>query len=228
MCGDDVHEGAADDYTVRDLGDGLDVGGGGDTEADADREGSMLTDLGDRGGEVGGQLGALAGDAFARDVVDEARGVLRDEADARGRRGRSHDEDVGEAVLLRGGDQFVGFFGRAVEDEQAVGAGFADLGAVVVEAEGEQQVVIADVRLRLRLRLSPRILVKRALENLTTALGTLLEGCYGASRTTASVHQSSSAPNWSLRLLKYCTDIRARSYIYIYTHRSLHSTYIVA
>ncbi len=86
----------------------------------------------------------------------------------------------------------------------------------------------AVVRLRLRLRLSPRILVKRALENLTTALGTLLEGCYGASRTTASVHQSSSAPNWSLRLLKYCTDIRARSYIYIYTHRSLHSTYIVA
>ena len=143
MGGDDVHEGAADDHAVGDLGDGLDVGGGRDAEADADGQGGVLADLGDRGREVGGQFGALAGHAFARDVVDEAGGVLRDEADARGRRGRGHDEDVGEAVLLRGRDQFVGFFGRAVEDEQAVGAGGAHLGAVAVEAEREQQVVIA-------------------------------------------------------------------------------------
>ena len=143
MGGDDVHEGAADDHAVGDLGDGLDVGGGGDAEADADGQGGVLADLGDRGREVGGQFGALAGHAFARDVIDEAGGVLRDEADARGRRGRGHDEDVGEAVLLRGRDQFVGFFGRAVQDEEAVGAGFADLGAVAVEAEREQQVIIA-------------------------------------------------------------------------------------
>ena len=35
MGGDDVHEGAADDHAVGDLGDGLDVGGGRDAEADA-------------------------------------------------------------------------------------------------------------------------------------------------------------------------------------------------
>ena len=34
MGGDDVHERAADDHAVGDLGDGLDVGGGGDAEAD--------------------------------------------------------------------------------------------------------------------------------------------------------------------------------------------------
>ena len=103
----------------------------------------MLPDLGDSGRKIGGQFGALAGHAFAGDVVDEAGGVLGDEADARGRRGRCHDEDISEAVFLRGCDQFLGFFGRAVEDEHAVGTGFADLGAVAVEAEGEQQVIIA-------------------------------------------------------------------------------------
>ena len=45
-------------------------------------------------------------------------------------------------MFLRGRDQLLGFFGRAVEDEHAVGAGGADLGAVAVEAEGEQQVII--------------------------------------------------------------------------------------
>ena len=138
----DVHQGAADDHAVGDLGDGLDVGGGGDAEADADGQGGVLTDLRDGRSQISGQFGAFAGDAFAGDIVDEARGVLGDEADAGRGRGRGHDEDIGQAVLLAGGDQVAGLFGRAIEHQQAVAASFADLAAVVLHAEREQQVII--------------------------------------------------------------------------------------
>ena len=68
--------------------------------------------------------------------------MLGDQSHAGGRGGRRHDEDISEAVLLAGGDEVAGFFGRAIEDEQAIGSGFADLAAIAFDPKGEEQVII--------------------------------------------------------------------------------------
>ena len=138
MGGHHVHEGATDDHAVRDLGDGLDMGGGGDAEAHADGQGGVLTDLRHGRSQVGGQFGALSGDAFTGHVVDEAGGVLGDEADTGRGRGRGHDKDIGEAVQLAGGDEITGLFWWAIQDQQAIATGFADFAAVVLDAKREE------------------------------------------------------------------------------------------
>ena len=138
MRGDDVDEGTAHDDAIGDFADGLDVGGAGDAKADADGQGSVLADFGHGRGKVGGELGAFAGDAFAGDVVDETGGVLRDESDACRRRGRCHDEDVRQAMLLTGRNQVAGFFWWAIEHEQPIAARSLDLSAVGFDAEREE------------------------------------------------------------------------------------------
>ena len=71
---------------------------------------------------VGGELGLRAGDADARDGVDEAARVLGDGAEAVVGRGGRGEEDGREVVLAHDVEVFGGFFDDHVGEENAVGA----------------------------------------------------------------------------------------------------------
>ncbi len=72
---------------------------------------------------VGGELGLRAGDADARDGVDEAARVLGDGAEAVVGRGGRGEEDGREVVLAHGVEVLGGLFDDHVGEEDAVGAG---------------------------------------------------------------------------------------------------------
>lgn len=128
---DETDDGAADDDAI---GFGGDFGGLvwiGDAEADANGDVGSGFDDGDLFGDAGGDAGLGAGDAEARDVVDEAFGAGGDLFDAVWRRGRGDELDVAE--VGRGFEFGVlsGFIRREVEDEDAIGTGG---GGFVMEA----------------------------------------------------------------------------------------------
>ncbi len=91
--GDDVDDGAADDYAVGDGGYGGGVGAGGYAEADDYGASGVFADFGDVGAHGGGEGVSLTSYAFAGDVVDEASGGLGDELHAGGGRSGGNDED---------------------------------------------------------------------------------------------------------------------------------------
>ena len=76
----------------------------------------------------------LAGDAFARDIVDEAAGGFRDEFHAGGGRGGGDEADGEQAVGFGEFGVAGGFVGGEVEDQEAVGAGCGGVGVEAVEA----------------------------------------------------------------------------------------------
>ena len=72
---------------------------------------------------VGGELGLRAGDADARDGVDEAARVLGDGAETLVGRGGRGEEDGREVVGAHDVEVLGGFFDDHVGEENAVGAG---------------------------------------------------------------------------------------------------------
>lgn len=113
-------------------------------EAEADTEGAVgeLAHGFEPGGEIGGQGGALAGDAGDGEVVDEAGGEVGDFL-AAVRGGRGGDEEAGvEAARLDDGAEALGFGGREVGEDEAIEAsGFEAFGERVhadFEGDGER------------------------------------------------------------------------------------------
>ena len=97
-----------------------------DAEADADGLVAGGADTGQEGLQLGRQLRTSAGDAGARDAVDEAGGVFGDECDPLRSGGWSDQEDRRDSVLLGGGFPGCRFFRRQIGQNRAVCSGFGE------------------------------------------------------------------------------------------------------
>lgn len=125
--GDTADDGAPDDNGLGMSRDSADVVGGGHAKADSDGEGRDLADAGDLCGQIVWDRVALASDAGAGDVVDEAAGVCGDQAEALIGAGRCGEEDGVDAGAVELALERRGFFRGHVEDEDAIharGGGF--------------------------------------------------------------------------------------------------------
>ena len=134
VLADAANDGAADDHGIGLAGDFGGLVGSGNAEADGHGKRGVFFDLGDLGGDADREAGLLAGDAFARDLVNETLGGFRDEFHAL-RWGRGRDEADREETV--GFHQFrvaSGFIGREVEDEQTVSSGGRGIGVEAVVA----------------------------------------------------------------------------------------------
>lgn len=113
-----------------------------DAEADDDGHGGVAADEGDAVGKVAGDAALHAGDAFAGDVVDEAGAAPDDLGDAVFRRGGGDEPDGAEAGAAHELFVFVRFFGRQVEDEQAIHARAGGVGDEFLHAAAVEEVII--------------------------------------------------------------------------------------
>ena len=94
-----------------------------DPEADSHRQRDVLADLCEPTRDVIGIEIPRARHALQRDVIDIARGNLRDRCDARIRRCRRQEEDRGHFTRSEQRGEFRRFLGRIVDYEDAIHAG---------------------------------------------------------------------------------------------------------
>ena len=144
MLADAADDGAADDDGVGFSGDFGGLVGSGNTEADCHGERGVFFDLGDLRRDADREVGLLAGDAFARDIVNKTLGGFRDEFHAL-RWGRGRDEaDREETVGFHQLRVASGFVGREVEDEQAIGSGGGGIGMEAVVAVDVDRIQVGE------------------------------------------------------------------------------------
>ena len=137
-------ERAADDRGVCEFTDGGEVFGTGDAEADRDGQFRKAAQAFDELFGVGFERGPRAGDAHAREGVDES---LRGGADAFEtgiRTGGRSQEYRREMMAMESFEVLAGFFDDHVGNEDAIDAGLRRGCAEVFEAEAENGIVVGE------------------------------------------------------------------------------------
>ena len=139
---DPIHDGAADNNSVRERGDLAGLFGVGDTKADTDGKGSGFFEEGNFFPEGCRKVLLHACDAFAGHIVDKTGGGGDEGTDA-GFGGGGGDEDDPSQVATRG-KVVGGFLGGKIEKEESIGAGANGIGFKLLPAVGENRVVVGE------------------------------------------------------------------------------------
>src|SRR5436305_687951 len=119
-AGDDVDEGAANDHAIRESADPPYVLGARDAESDEHGNPGLVFDAVDELRQLWRNVFPRAGDAGARDAIDEAGGKARDERDSILSTGGGEEEDRIQTGGARGGDPGIGLLRRKVSLNHAV------------------------------------------------------------------------------------------------------------
>ena len=145
---DQADEGAADDDGLHLAAEFGDVRGFGDAEADGEREIGDRADRLDQRGDGCRERILLAGDAGARDQIDETGGVLRHQFDAPLGAGGRGEEDGVEAVAMHGGHVGLRLFDAGVGEQAAIDAGGRRVGGEAFQAVAQDGVEIGEQQQR--------------------------------------------------------------------------------
>ena len=139
---DPIHDGAADNNSVRERGDLAGLFGVGDTKADADGKRGGFFQEGNFFTEGGREVLLHPGDAFAGDIVDKSGRRGDKGTDAGFGSGGSNENDPSQFASRW--KVVGGFLGGKIEKEESIGAGADGIGFKLLPAVGENRVVVGE------------------------------------------------------------------------------------